>query len=131
MRGRFMHRLQNLGCHGINKDMRIFQIIIGLLLITMFISCKKEIDGSGDCFSNVATTGQITDQQATVINYSGKFYLVEKGTIDSKLNPCNLAREYQVNDLPVTISGEIKKQTQPAPGPCCTINFVITKISIR
>ena len=57
------------------------------------------------------------------------FYIIEEGTIDTRLNPCILDKEFQQNNLKVKISGEVKLTIQGGPSPCCLENFVITKIS--
>lgn len=111
--------------------MRRFPIFIVLLLNTLFISCKKENNGNADCNSNASTIREITDQQATVILDGGKFFIIEKGTIDTRLIPCNLEKDFQMPNLQVTISGDVKATTKPVNGPCCTENFVINKIAKR
>ncbi len=55
-------------------------------------------------------------------------YVVEENAIDNKLIPCNLTKEFQVDNLLVTISGDVKETVQSASSPCCSENFVITKI---
>ena len=54
---------------------------------------------------------------------------VEQGSIDTKLLPCNLPMEFIQDGLQVVISGEVKSTPQSGFGPCCTENFVITKIT--
>lgn len=109
--------------------MRYLQIFMALFLTFLFISCKKDSNHNKDCLPNGKILRQITDQPATVKNINGQFYLVENNAVDSRLNPCNLDKDYQVDNLQVTISGEVKSVVQPGPGPCCTENFVITEIS--
>jgi hypothetical protein len=101
------------------------------LLVTAIIvcSCKKDNNGNTDCFPNSSTVRQITNGQATIKEVGSKFYIVEQGSIDTKLNPCSLPTQYQVNNLQVTISGDVKSTLQGGPEPCCTENFVITKIT--
>lgn len=101
--------------------------VIGSLLIS---SCKKDKAQTNDCFPNATTSRQIINKPATIKQQSaGVFYIVEQGTIDTKLNPCNLTPEFQIDNLLVTISGDVKATVQGGPGPCCTDNFVITKIT--
>jgi hypothetical protein len=96
------------------------------ILIT---SCKKETKPGKTCFPNSSTVRYITNQQATIKVAGGQFYIVEKNAIDTKLNPCNLAKEYLVANLQVSISGEVKSTIHNGMDPCCTENFVITHIS--
>lgn len=109
--------------------MRHFQTLIVLLVMTSIFSCKKDNNSNSDCFPNSSTVRQITNGQATIKEVGGKFYIIEQGSIDNKLNPCSLPAEFQVNNLQVTISGDVKSTLQGGPEPCCTENFVITKIS--
>ena len=100
-----------------------------LISVMVFNSCKKN-DNKGVCFSGVATVRQITDKPAIIKVTATMYavYIVEQGAIDTKLIPCNLPKEFFQNDLQVTISGEVKATPQGS-GPCCTENFVITKIT--
>ena len=113
--------------------MRYSLIFIAFMLVTTTTSsCKKDDNKNTedtDCFPNTATVRQITNVRALVKVSGGKLYIVEKGSIDTKLNPCTLAQEFQVNNLQVTISGDVKLTSYAAGEPCCTDNFVITKIS--
>lgn len=107
-----------------------FLIVAVLLMITFFSACKKDSNSTVDCFSDLLTVRQITNEHAVIKSIDGNFYIVEQGAIDSRLNPCNLKQEFQVNDLEVTISGNVKSTVQIGPGPGGTENFVITKISL-
>lgn len=110
--------------------MRHFTILIILIYLTTIIfSCKKDNNSNTDCFHESSTVRQITDGQATVKEISGKFYIIEKGSIDTKLNPCHLPTEFQVDNLQIIISGDVKSTLQVGPGPCCLENFTLTKIS--
>jgi hypothetical protein len=111
--------------------MKNYYLVLTILfgVTTIFQSCKKNKSSTVECFPNEITTRQITNKQATIQLTNGQFYIVEQGTIDTKLNPCNLTQEFQVNNLQVTISGDIKETTQGVSGPCCTDNFVISKIT--
>jgi hypothetical protein len=103
--------------------------IASLFIITIAPSCKKDKNSNSDCFPNSSTVRQINNAQATVKKAGEKFYIVEQGSIDTKLNPCTLPQEFQIDNLQVTISGDVKSTIQSGPGPCCTENFVIAKIS--
>jgi hypothetical protein len=93
-------------------------------------SCKKDDTKKNDCLPTATTFRQIIDKPATIRQQpAGIFYIVEQGTIDGQLIPCNLAADFQVDNLLVTISGDVKATVQGGPGPCCTENFVITKIT--
>ena len=112
--------------------MRPLTIFITCLFVIISVSsCRKDTKPSENCFSNDQTVRQIVNKLATIKSSgtAGKFYIVESGTIDTRLNPCNLAIEFQVNNLQVEISGEVKATVQGGPGLCCIENFVITKIS--
>lgn len=104
-------------------------LTISIGLTSFFQSCKKNNSSTVDCFPNDITTRQITNKQATIKLTNGQFYIVEQGTIDTKLNPCNLTQEFRVDNLQVTISGDVKATVQGGPAPCCTDNFVIVKIT--
>ena len=107
---------------------RIFYIFSSALVIVLF-SCKKESNNANDCFLNLTTSRQIVNKPAIVKQQpSGLFYIIEQGSIDIKLYPCNLTNEFKVDDLQVTISGDVKSIVQGETEPCCTENFVITKI---
>jgi hypothetical protein len=114
---------------GTKMVMRYISAIALLLMIAAVVSCKKDDSSANDCFPNTSTVRQITNAQATVKQTGEKFYLVEQGSIDTKLNPCTLPQEFRVNDLHVTISGDIRSTLQGGLEPCCTENFIITKIS--
>jgi hypothetical protein len=109
--------------------MRHILTILIFLLVTALSSCKKDNNSTTDCFPNTSMVRQITNGQATVKASGGKFLIVEQGSIDTKLNPCSLPQEFQVDNLQVIISGDVKLTLHGGPEPCCTDNFVITKIS--
>jgi hypothetical protein len=100
---------------------------ISILLAITFLSCKKEEETTNNCFSDIATSRTILDKQATIQLINNEFYIIEKGIIDTRLLPCSLADEFKINNLQITITGEVKN-TIPT-GPCCTENFVINKIT--
>jgi hypothetical protein len=95
----------------------------------LFLSCKKNETLKTECFPNDITTRTIVDKQAIIKQVDQQFYIVEQEAIDTRLVPCNLSKEFQVNNLQITISGEVKAAVQGGPLPCCSENFVITKIS--
>jgi len=106
-------------------------IVFFIALTTSFQSCKKNANARANttCFPNDSTTRQILDKQATIKSVEGKFYIVEQNTIDTKLSPCNLAKNFQVDNLQVTISGDVKATVLDRSAPCCVDNFFITKIT--
>jgi hypothetical protein len=104
-------------------------LFIFILITALFQSCKKDNGSTTNCFPNDITSRQITDKQAMIKSTNGHFYIIEQNTIDTKLNPCNLAKEFQVDNLLVKISGDVKATAQGGPGPCCIENFVITQIT--
>ncbi len=99
---------------------------LGILFSLTFLSCKKDKETINNCFSDAPTTRTILDKQATIQLLNNEFYIIEKGTIDTRLLPCSLADEFRINNLSVTITGEVKN-TVPT-GVCCTENFVVNKI---
>jgi hypothetical protein len=99
---------------------------ISILLTITFLSCKKDKETTSNCFSGIPTNRTILNKQATIQLINNEFYIIEKGTIDTRLLPCSLADEFKINNLPVTITGEVKN-TIPT-GVCCTENFVVNKI---
>ncbi len=109
--------------------MKIF-ILPFLMLFCSIVSCKKSNDTTTkDCFVNSITLRTILNKQARVIKQGTAFYIIEQGTFDTKLNPCNLADEYKRENLIVSITGEVKATIQGGPNPCCTEDFYILKIS--
>lgn len=101
-----------------------------MVLLLLFISCKKEKDDSiTGCSPDAITVRQILNKQA-VIKVTGMMnglYIIEQGTIDTKLIPCNLPVEFVQNDLQVVISGDVKARLRPTNEPCCMENLVIRK----
>ncbi len=108
-------------------------LILYTILILPSNACKKDKKepSADDCFSGSTIIRQITDAEATVhVTATAQgIYLVEKGAIDTRLIPCNLPAGFLQNNLAVTISGEVRTGVSLMGGPCCTQNFVITKIS--
>jgi hypothetical protein len=104
-------------------------VVIAFVSFSIAASCRKDQTQTDDCFNNIATTRHIVNKQATVVLAGTEIYLVEQGTIDTRLYPCNLDTAFRVNNLPVKISGEVKGTSINGIAPCCGENFVITKIS--
>lgn len=104
--------------------------VLVFLCVLALCACKKQSRSStDDCFPDTSTARYVTNGSAVVSEVSGEFYLIEQGTIDTRLRPCNLPDDFKTNGLAVKISGEVKSTYQSGVGPCCTENFVITKIS--
>lgn len=100
------------------------------LCSTFLCSCKKQEKITTDCFSDVTTVRQIINKPATIrMQPNGNFFIIEQGTIDTKLNPCNLPADFQIDNLNVTLSGNVKFTILNGTFACCTENFVVTKIS--
>ena len=109
--------------------MKQFVTVFFIFILTVS-SCKKgeKVDG---CLPEATTVRQITNKKA-VVKLNGTIYgsyLIEEGSIDTKLIPCNLPMEFYQNDLQVIISGDVKQTPQDNFGPCCTQYFVISKIT--
>lgn len=101
------------------------------VLFSLPMSCKKEKEVAG-CFADEPTTRKIINKRATVkltATMTEPVYLVEEGSIDTRLLPCNLPMEFYQHDLPVTVSGEVKAARQTGQVPCCAENLVITAIT--
>jgi hypothetical protein len=113
-----------------NLMQHFLTLIAFFILETIVSSCKKD-KNSTVCFPGAATVRQITNKQA-VIKVTATIYnvyLIEQGSIDTKLIPCSIPMEFYQNDLQVVISGDVKSTQQGGPAPCCYEDFVITKIS--
>ncbi len=104
---------------------RILNLIGFVALTATVISCKKNNE---TCFQNDETVRQITNKAAIIKNTGGQFYIVEEGTIDTQLNPCNLTPDFKIDNRQVMVSGDVKKTIYENSAPCCTENFVITNI---
>lgn len=109
-----------------------FNLMVLLVLLAILVSCKKVKDNSiTGCSPDAITIKQITNKQA-VIEVTGTIngiYIIEQGTIDTKLIPCNLPIEFVQDNLQVVISGDVKFRPHIVNEPCCIENLVITKIS--
>ena len=108
---------------------RCITLIIFLFNIAIISSCKKDNSQNNNCFSDSPTVRQIADAKATIKSSGGEFFIVEQGSIDTKLNPCTLAKEFQIDNLSVMVTGDVKSTSRNPSEPCCTDNFVITKIA--
>ncbi|MEO8109038.1 MAG: hypothetical protein ABI594_03350 [Ginsengibacter sp.] len=107
--------------------MRYLFVFISVFFLT-FNSCKKDNKQDRACFTDTTNTRQIVHEQATIKLSGSEFYMYEEGTIDTKLIPCNLPIDFQVDNLQVTISGYSKSSKEGWPA-CCTEILVITKIT--
>lgn len=98
--------------------------------MTISNSCKKYIY-STECLAGDPIVRLITNKQAVIkLNATVNLvWIIEQGSVDNKLIPCNLPMEFYRDGLQVIISGEVKSTPQAGPEPCCTENFVITKIT--
>lgn len=98
-----------------------------LIVMALISSCNKEDETPADCLTDISTVMKIKNKPAKVRAVGAQYYIVEENTIDRILNPCNLKKEFQVHDLSITVSGDVKET--PREGVCCIDDFVITKIS--
>ncbi|HVG16090.1 MAG TPA: hypothetical protein VM935_14065 [Chitinophagaceae bacterium] len=111
--------------------MRPAAALVLLLNMLNFSSCKKEAKPT-DCFPGTPISRSIVNKKAVVkltATAVEPVYMVEEGTIDSRLIPCNFPMEFYQHDLQVTISGDVKTTQQNGGVPCCAENFVISSIS--
>lgn len=97
-------------------------------LFILCSSCKKSNTLDRACFSDTANAGKLINKQAIIKLSGADFYIYEQGTIDTKLIPCNLPPNFQMNDLQVMISGYIKPSKEEG-NTCCTEILFITKIT--
>jgi hypothetical protein len=114
--------------------MKYILTLIAFYILMIVSSCKKETEEKvrPECFPLATTTRQIVNMKAVVKLSGGLYYgayIIEEGSIDAKLIPCDLPMEFYKNDLQVIISGDVKQTSQDNFGPCCTNFFVITKIT--
>lgn len=107
--------------------MRYLFVFAGALFI-VFNSCKKDNKQDKACFADTTNARKIINEQATIQLSGSGFYMYEEGTIDTRLIPCNLPIDFQVNDLQVTMSDYSKSSNNGWPA-CCTEILVITKIT--
>lgn len=100
-----------------------------IVAITIF-SCSKSSLNDG-CFTDAAIVRTIENKHATIQVAGSQYYLIEEGTIDTRLHPCTLPIDMRINGQQVSISGDVKATVNNDMAPCCTENFVITKIAKR
>lgn len=125
-----VQRLITTVCHSKKNNMRYSFILF--LLLPLLNACEKANKAAPvDCLAGATTIRQIVNKQAIIkITSPGASpYLVETGSIDAKLIPCNLPAEFSQNDLLVIISGEVKQRVQSPMEPCCSEDLFITNIS--
>lgn len=92
-------------------------------------ACRPDDSTPQTCFTDATTLRQIIEKPAIVKQQAGGgFLLIESNTIDSRLNPCNLDAAFRVDNLEVIVSGDVKATPRNTLEPCCTDNFVISKI---
>ncbi len=103
-------------------------LALGIFSLTICTSCKKDNDSESECSSTAATVRVISNKQATIKLAGGKYYIVEDGAIDTKLIPCSLPQSFQVENLRVVISGDVKSTVRNTGEPCCSDYCVITSI---
>ena len=127
-----MQRFLILNCPAEKLLMRQFLYFL-ISTLAIFPSCTKKSGEPaqkcvepGACNSNEPTTSVITNRPAVIYAVGGQFYIEYKDNIDTRLLPCNLGADFQIDGLVVTISGNVK-QTVSTP-TCCTENFEITSI---
>lgn len=90
-----------------------FHFIICWTYLFFSNSCKKDDSKKNDCLPTATTYRQIINKPATIRQHpGGTFYIVEQGTIDGQLIPCNLTADFQIDNLLVTISGDVKATVQ-------------------
>src|SRR6185312_14119119 len=87
-----------------NGHMRFtFIVLQSFCLFAFLISCKKD-NKEGGCFDDLPTVREISHKKATVkmtATMSEPVYLVEDGTIDTRLIPCEIPLEFQQEGLRV------------------------------
>jgi hypothetical protein len=118
------------------KVMRILFYLLTICMVCLLLpACKKNSTAAKNgCDPLAITSRKIVAKKATVkltATATYPVYLVEEGSIDTKLIPCNFPAgpEYNQNDLQVTITGDVKPVAAIDYGPCCSENLVITSIA--
>lgn len=108
-----------------------FRLLVGLTFISLGFACKKQEKATG-CSSNEPVLRTITNKKATVrvtATVEMPVYLVEEGTIDTRLIPCNLSMDFYREGLQVIISGITQSALPGYSSVCCVENINITSIS--
>ncbi len=109
----------------INYNARLL-FILGTACI---LSCKKQNNKPEDCYANEVTYRTLLNAQATIKKSpDNNFFIIEQGTIDTKLNPCNLQDDFKIDSLQVIVTGNVKRTERFGFGPCCIEDFVISSI---
>lgn len=112
-----------------------FAIAFIFIISILLHACKKNsTTAKNGCDPLANTSRKIVAKKATVkltATATYPVYLVEEGTIDTKLIPCNFPSgvEFYKDGLSVIISGDVKPFFAIDYGPCCSENFVITSIA--
>ena len=107
---------------------RLTLLGLGFVIILSNSACKKEAVSTSGCYPGAETIRQIEDKQATIQQVDNVYYILEQGTIDTRLLPCNLPQEFKEDGLSVVVSGAVKARIRNGVEPCCTDNFVIDEI---
>lgn len=108
-----------------NSSFWIFLLVNTLIII----ACGKEGYTEPSCATELPTKRILTEQNATVREIGGEYYIFEPNTIDSKLRPCNLDPSFAIDNISVVVSGHVKKTPLSSGEPCCTDLFIITGIT--
>lgn len=108
----------------------IFTSLAFLIVIVIVFSCRKD-KKTTECFPDSIIIRQIINKSAVIKLTAtvNPVYIIEQGSIDTRLIPCNFPMEFYQDNLQVIISGEVKSRLQGESEPCCTENLIITKIS--
>lgn len=104
---------------------------ITALIIGLLTGCQKDNNSENPDCSSGAVLQSVVDQLAIVKQQGSEFYLIPEGAIDSKYYPCSIPEAFQVNDLPVKITGDIRAKASAGPGPCCNYWVQLFSISRR
>lgn len=106
----------------------LYAIVLILIIAVVFTACDKDGNIPDDCYADQQTIRTLNNKTATV-NWDGTTgYLVEEFTYDTRLYPCKLPGEFQVDKLVVKISGDVKAIPEIALAPCCADGIVLTSI---
>jgi hypothetical protein len=106
----------------------LYTIVSIFSIVALFSACNKEGNAPDNCFADRETLRVLDNKTATVNGNGGSWYLVEEFTYDTKLFPCNLEKEFQVDKLVVKISGNVKAIHETDLAPCCLDGLEITGI---
>jgi hypothetical protein len=108
---------------------RYLRTLVSILVVgALFSACDKKANAPDNCYADNETVRVLNDKTLTVHGGNGSWHLTEEFTYDTRLYPCNLPTEFQVDKLVVLVSGNVKAIPETAQAPCCSDGLEITSI---